>query len=181
MIQSKPIYVLQKSSHHASPSLMCGVVKYRASKHQYFNEPRYSRSVVYGFENEQLASRWREIHASDAYECVSDALYGGELCLNFNRKNYVRVEDPLFKELEKLYMEKVQSDIDVVSMEYIDQEVFTRMVVCYFMAVVYVNDIIQNDKGVVLKGVYVDPFEYVEDPLEVQKMCLDSLELNYFI
>jgi hypothetical protein len=33
----------------------------------------------------------------------------------------------------------------------------------------------------VLKGVYVDPFEYVEDPLEVQSMCLDSLELNYYI
>jgi hypothetical protein len=123
MIQSKPIYVLQKVSHHASPSLMCGVVKYHESKHQYFNENRYSRSVVYGFENEDLARRWREIHASDAYEYVTDALYGGVLCLKFNKKKSVRVEDPLFKQLETLYTEKVQSDIDIVSMEDIDQEV----------------------------------------------------------
>jgi hypothetical protein len=33
-----------------------------------------------------------------------------------------------------------------------------------------------------MKGVQIDPFDHItDDPLEIQQMVIDSLELNYYI
>ena len=185
---AKEVFVLSSLSRFKSPNVLCGTTKYTKSlpdskQSGYFNENTYTRSFVYGFKNRALALYWRDMYVSDTYQYVSESTHGNTVYLNFvkNEDLFETPTDPLYVELESLYEEKVYERIQVSSLEEVDEEMVTRMVLCYFMTITYIFDVIQNDHGVILKGVRIDPFEHIDDPLEVQEMVMDSLELNYYI
>ena len=101
----------------------------------------------------------------------------------FEKKDSKKNRSSSYTQLENIYFNKVREQIEIESLEDVDDELFRRIVLCSFMGFVYVTDVHRRDhQTLIMKGVQIDPFDHItDDPLEIQQMVIDSLELNYYI
>lgn len=179
-------FVLSRPSpQHRSFSVLTGSIRYRGSNHTgYYNECKYTRPFVYGFKTRSLAHYWRDVYASDSYQFVSETVHeNNEIELVFEKKDSEKNRSSSYTQLENIYFNKVREQIEVELLDDVDDELFRRIVLCSFMAFVYVTDVHRGEhQTLVMKGVHIDPFDHItDDPLEIQQMVIDSLELNYYI
>ena len=180
-------FVLSRPSTHNSFSVLSGTIKYNGSNHAgYYNECKHNRPFVYGFKTRSLAQYWRDVYASDSYEFVSENIQkNNAIELVFQKKNWRENSrgSETYTRLEQLYFNKVREQIEVESLDDVDDELLRRIMLCYFMTFIYVTDVHKGDnKFLVLKGIQIDPFDHItDDPVDIQHMVIDSLELNYYI
>jgi hypothetical protein len=181
-------FILSRPSKNRSWSILTGSLQYRGSNNSgLYNECKYTRPFVYGFKTLSLAQYWRDLYATDSYEFLSES-YGenNEIELMFKKKNLetsIHNKTETYTYLEQLYFNKVREQIEIESLDDVDEELLRRIVLCYYMMFVYVVDAHRKDHNtLILKGVQINPFDHIEnDPIEIQNMVIDTLELNYYI
>ena len=186
-VQAKDVFLINKINNVRSTHLMAGVIPYKRplpqNETQFINETKYTRAIIYGFSSFELANTWKDLYASDSYDYECENIYKDTIFFNFKNKNKsVHIDDEkIYNLLNKYQTEQLKNNVEVITLEDADEELVSHLTLCHFMAIAFIFEIITNDKGIVLKGVYIDPFEYIHSPDEIKEIVLDNLEMNYYI
>lgn len=186
-IHAKDVFFINKINNVRSTHLMAGVISYKRplseTETHFINETKYTRSILYGFSSAELANTWKELYASDSYENESENIYNDTIFFHLKKKtdSFKPDNQSIYNLLDNYHTGQMKQNVDVISLEDADEEHVSHLTLCHFMAIAFIFEIITNDKGVVLKGVYIDPFKHINTPNEVKEIVLNNLEMNYYI
>tara|TARA_Y100000389_G_scaffold134961_1_gene132457 strand:+ start:2074 stop:2643 length:570 start_codon:yes stop_codon:yes gene_type:complete len=184
-VHAKDVYLINKISNIRSTHLMAGVISYKPSLNgsRFINETKDTRTILYCFSSAELAKTWKDLYETNEYDYSCENIYKDTIYFNFNKKSkpsYIDHES-IYNLLNNQRINQMKQNVEVVSLDDLDEELVSHMTLCHYMAIAFIFEIITNTKGYVLKSVYIDPFKYIDAPDEIEEIVINNLEMNYYI